>query len=117
RAGLLTMGVEALLGVVAPVVEGALVIIRHPARGKFPAVVELQGREARRGAGTTPEIGAGPLFFFESLISRVMIGAITVDTQTDMLESLAARSQLTGRARATTREPGPAARPATELCR
>src|SRR5262245_36303639 len=29
------------------VVEGVLVVIRHPARGQFPAVVELQVREAR----------------------------------------------------------------------
>jgi hypothetical protein len=30
------------------VVEGELVVIRRPARGEFPAVVELQVREARR---------------------------------------------------------------------
>ena len=30
------------------VVEGELVVIRHPARGEFRAVVELQVREARR---------------------------------------------------------------------
>jgi hypothetical protein len=30
------------------VVEGELVVIRYPARGQFPAVVELQVREARR---------------------------------------------------------------------
>jgi hypothetical protein len=37
------------LDVAAPiVVEGVLVVIRHPARGQFPAVVELQVREARR---------------------------------------------------------------------
>jgi hypothetical protein len=30
------------------VVEGVLVIIRHPARGPFPAVVELKVRDARR---------------------------------------------------------------------
>ena len=30
------------------VVEGVLVVIRHPARGEFPAVIELQVREARR---------------------------------------------------------------------
>ena len=30
------------------VVEGELVVIRHPARGQFRAVVELQVREARR---------------------------------------------------------------------
>jgi hypothetical protein len=30
------------------VVEDVLVVIRHPARGEFPAVVELQVREARR---------------------------------------------------------------------
>ena len=30
------------------VVEGVLVVIRHPARGEFPAVVELQVREARK---------------------------------------------------------------------
>src|SRR3954454_12264452 len=30
------------------VVEGVLVVIRHPARGQFPAVVELQVRQARR---------------------------------------------------------------------
>jgi hypothetical protein len=30
------------------VVEGELVVIRHTARGEFPAVVELQVREARR---------------------------------------------------------------------
>ena len=29
-------------------VEGVLVVMRHPARGQFPAVVELQVREARR---------------------------------------------------------------------
>jgi hypothetical protein len=38
------------LDVAQPIlVEGVLVVIRHPARGQFPAVVELQGREARRG--------------------------------------------------------------------
>ena len=31
------------------VVEGVLLAIRHPARGEFPAVVEWQVREARRG--------------------------------------------------------------------
>src|SRR5262249_971461 len=37
------------LDIAAPiVVEGELVVIRHPARGEFPAVVELQVREARR---------------------------------------------------------------------
>src|SRR5262249_35927632 len=37
------------LDVVAPiVVEGELVVICYPARGQFPAVVELQVREARR---------------------------------------------------------------------
>jgi hypothetical protein len=37
------------LDVVQPiVVEGLLVVIRHPARGQFRAVVELQVREARR---------------------------------------------------------------------
>ena len=37
------------LDVLAPlVVEGELVVIRHPARGQFRAVVELQVREARR---------------------------------------------------------------------
>ena len=37
------------LDIAAPiVVEGELVVIRHPARGQFPAVVELQVREARR---------------------------------------------------------------------
>ena len=30
------------------IVEGELAVIRHPARGEFPAVVELQVREARR---------------------------------------------------------------------
>src|SRR5262249_23771434 len=30
------------------VVEGELVVIRHPARGEFPALVELQVRRARR---------------------------------------------------------------------
>ena len=30
------------------VVEGELVVIRHPAREEFPAVVELQVRDARR---------------------------------------------------------------------
>jgi len=30
------------------VVEGELVVIRHPARGQFPAAVELQVREAWR---------------------------------------------------------------------
>jgi hypothetical protein len=30
------------------VVEGVLVVIRHPARGEFRAVVELRVREARR---------------------------------------------------------------------
>jgi hypothetical protein len=30
------------------VVEGVLAVIRHPARGEFPAVVELQVRQARR---------------------------------------------------------------------
>jgi hypothetical protein len=35
--------------VVQPVVvEGVLVVIRHPARGQFPAVVEVQVQEARR---------------------------------------------------------------------
>jgi hypothetical protein len=37
------------LDVAAPtVVEGELVVIRHPARGQFPAVVETKVREARR---------------------------------------------------------------------
>ena len=37
------------LDILAPiVVEGELVVIRHPARGQFPAVVELQVRGARR---------------------------------------------------------------------
>jgi len=37
------------LDVAAPlVVEGVLVVIRHPARGEFRAVIELQVREARR---------------------------------------------------------------------
>jgi hypothetical protein len=37
------------LDIVAPVVvEGMLTVIRHPARGEFPAIVELQVREARR---------------------------------------------------------------------
>src|SRR5262245_49697893 len=37
------------LDVVAPqVVEGVLVVTRHPARGAFPAVAQLQGRDARR---------------------------------------------------------------------
>ncbi|HKB38515.1 MAG TPA: hypothetical protein VKD72_18880 [Gemmataceae bacterium] len=37
------------LDVVAPlVVEGEVVVIRHPPRGQFPAVTELQVREARR---------------------------------------------------------------------
>ena len=37
------------LDVLAPiVVEGELVVIRHPARGQFRAVVELQVREARK---------------------------------------------------------------------
>ena len=30
------------------VVEGVLTVIQHPARGQFPAVIELQVREARR---------------------------------------------------------------------
>ena len=30
------------------VVEGVLTVIQHPARGQFPAVIELQEREARR---------------------------------------------------------------------
>jgi len=30
------------------VVEGELVVIRHPARGRFLAVVEVQVRQARR---------------------------------------------------------------------
>jgi hypothetical protein len=29
------------------VVEGELVVIQHPARGEFPAVVEVQVRETR----------------------------------------------------------------------
>ena len=37
------------LDVASPiVVEGELAVIRHPARGEFPAVVEMQVREARR---------------------------------------------------------------------
>jgi len=37
------------LDVAAPVVvEGELAVVRHPARGHFPAVVELQVREARK---------------------------------------------------------------------
>jgi len=39
---------DAGLDVAQPVVvEGELVVIRHPARGQFPAVVELQVREAK----------------------------------------------------------------------
>ena len=30
------------------VVEGVLEVIRHPAPGEFPAVAQLQGRDARR---------------------------------------------------------------------
>jgi hypothetical protein len=30
------------------IVDGVLAVIRHPARGQFRAVVELQVREARR---------------------------------------------------------------------
>ena len=38
------------LAIAAPiVVEGELVVIRHPARGQFPAVVALQVRAAWRG--------------------------------------------------------------------
>ena len=38
------------LDLLAPiVVEGVLVVIRRPARDQFPAVVEVQGREARQG--------------------------------------------------------------------
>src|SRR5262249_46496230 len=33
------------------VVEGELLVIRHPARGEFPAVVELQVRKAGRAGG------------------------------------------------------------------
>ncbi|HKB37811.1 MAG TPA: hypothetical protein VKD72_15295 [Gemmataceae bacterium] len=33
------------------VTPGVLVVIRHPARGEFRAVVELQLREARRTPG------------------------------------------------------------------
>ena len=37
------------LDVAAPiVVEGELVVIRHPGRGEFRAVVELQVRQARK---------------------------------------------------------------------
>jgi len=37
------------LDVLAPqVVEGVPVLIRHPARGAFPAVAELQVKDARR---------------------------------------------------------------------
>jgi hypothetical protein len=37
------------LDVASPIfVEGELLVIRHPARGEFPAVVEVQGRDARR---------------------------------------------------------------------
>jgi len=37
------------LDIAAPiVVEGELRVIRHPARGQFPAVVELQVRQARK---------------------------------------------------------------------
>ena len=37
------------LDLVQPIfVEGVLVVIRHPARGAFPAVLELQVREPRR---------------------------------------------------------------------
>jgi len=40
---------DAGLDIAAPIViEGELVVIRHPARGEFPAVVELQVREAFR---------------------------------------------------------------------
>ena len=47
--GSLDPGVQAAGPVVQPlVVEGVLTVIRHPARGEFPAVVELQVREARR---------------------------------------------------------------------
>ena len=42
-------GTDEGLDVLTPiVVEGELVIRRYPARGEFPAVVELQVREARR---------------------------------------------------------------------
>src|SRR5262249_60122154 len=42
------------------VIEGMLVVIRHPARGQFRAVVELQVREARRGRGGGRERGPAP---------------------------------------------------------
>ena len=35
------------------VVEGVLVVIRHPARGQFPAVVELQVNSVLRSCGWT----------------------------------------------------------------
>jgi len=43
------------LDVLQPIViEGVLVVIRHPARGQFRAVVELQVREAIRAASFVP---------------------------------------------------------------
>ena len=42
------MGLDVLQSII---VEGVLVLIRHPARGQFRAVVELQVREARRTPG------------------------------------------------------------------
>jgi hypothetical protein len=41
---------EGLDEVAPQVVEGVLVVIRHPARREFPAVVELQVRDARRAS-------------------------------------------------------------------
>ena len=49
------------LDVLAPiVVEDELVVIRHPARGEFRAVVELQVREARLVAFCQQELPTAP---------------------------------------------------------
>jgi len=46
---------DAGLDVAKPiVVEGVLEVIRHPAWGQFPAVIELQGRESRLVAVSVP---------------------------------------------------------------
>jgi hypothetical protein len=61
---------DEVLDVAAPIVVGVLVVIRHPARGEFPAVVELPVRvsgatpTSPRGTTSFPEPQSGYSFRF-----------------------------------------------------
>jgi hypothetical protein len=54
------------------VVEGELLVIRHPARREFPAVVEVQVREARRGRMKVPKGRRGTAWWTKCQTARAM---------------------------------------------